>query len=388
INVLPLAPVSPSILQPQPRILHWTNAPRRHLLSLSPRVLGPDGPYFESPTNEFHDSPVGENGINDEVLEGICDGVGRLARSLSAADYCCTRLPEGSELDEADLDELGDDVTHKILIIGSNYSKGPQRAFTIMSLESPSSDKDILKGTFKARGYSVWSMVNDEFGRDDALNRVSEFLSTARCGDVRAIVFTGHAERPSDGERTVLIPPNCPKKELAIPADLWERTIRENTKPGVIVLSIFASCFSGDLMHQKINLKDFNSTPGTNGVSNVDSEPILVTFSSATKEQRSYESSIERQGPFRVSDHFLHALNLTAQSTDVKDWRSFINVLESHFEKAREVAAMIVDELRPKRWIEESPQTPMYSASSVPVSTTCSSLLRLIMSSRTIKLRL
>ncbi|KAG8687602.1 hypothetical protein FRC08_011887 [Ceratobasidium sp. 394] len=364
-SVPALAPLRSSILQPQSRVLHPGNAPPGlQLLNLSPSILGFDGPYFESPTKDFLDSPV--NGIDDKVLLGICDGVRSLTRSLSTADYYRALTLEGPELDEADTNELDDDVTHKILIIGSNYCNDPKRAFSITSLESPSKDKEMLKDTFKARGYSVWSMVNNTFDREDALTRVSEFLSTARRGDVRAIVFTGHAERPSSNDRTMLIPPNCPKKELAIPADVWERTIRENAKPGVIVLSIFASCFSGDLMHQKINLRDFDSASGTNGVSNINPEPILVTFSSSTKEQRSYESSVELEEPCPVSDHFLHALNLTAQSPDVKDWQSFIRVLESHFEKAREVAAIIVDELNPKRWIEDSPQTPMYSASSVP----------------------
>ncbi|KAG9098761.1 hypothetical protein FS749_003002 [Ceratobasidium sp. UAMH 11750] len=364
-SVPALVPLRPSILQPQSHVLHTSNAPPGpQLLNLSPSISGLEGPYFESPTKYFLDSPV--NGIDDEVLVGICDGVRSLARSLSTADYYHALTLEGPELNAADTNKLDNDVTCKILMIGSNYCNDPKRAFSITSLESPSNDKEMLKVTFKARGYSVWLMVNNTFDREDALTCVSEFLSTARRGDVRAIVFTGHAERPSGDERTVLIPPNCPKKELAIPADVWERTIRENAKPGVIVLSIFASCFSGDLMHQKINLRDLDSVSGASRVSNVDLEPILVTFSSSTKDQRSYESSVELEEPCPVSDHFLHVLNLTAQSPDVKDWQSFIRVLESHFEKAREVAAKIVDDLNPKRWIEDSPQTPMYSASSVP----------------------
>ncbi|KAG9099041.1 hypothetical protein FS749_002238 [Ceratobasidium sp. UAMH 11750] len=108
---------------------------------------------------------------------------------------------------------------------------------------------------------------------------------------------------------------------MAIPADLWESTIRKNTQPGVIVLSIFASCFSGDPMKQEIDLKDLNQdTSNTVQDSTSNPSPILVTFTSAAPNQLSYESSpIETERPWRVSDHSLYALDKTARSPDVRD---------------------------------------------------------------------
>ncbi|KAG9119863.1 hypothetical protein FRC07_004900 [Ceratobasidium sp. 392] len=174
-------------------------------------------------------------------------------------------------------------------------------------------------------------MVNDEFNREDALERVASFLSTAACRDVRAIIFTGHADDMAGG-RPALVSPNCPDRERAVPAELWEQTTRENAQSVVIVLSIFASCFSGGFIQQEIDLKDLGTETYT--VPSANPGPILVTFCSAAVDQRSYESSIENMPPYRVADHFLYALGKTARSSDVRDWQSFVAILESHFHQA------------------------------------------------------
>ncbi|KAG8711428.1 hypothetical protein FRC09_020601 [Ceratobasidium sp. 395] len=273
------------------------------------RFLEHDIPRYDSPVQEHPALPPMGNRINGTTLDDICHNVLEIERSLQCSDEK-TLLSVENDDSEPPMADVEAEISRNILIIGSNYNPHDRRTYTISSaitLDSPSSDKGRLKESFGLRGYSAHSLLNDTFDRDEALSCVAEFLSTAKCRDVRAIVFTGHA-RQTEGENTVaLIPPNCLDPDQAIPAELWENTIRDNTQPGAVVLSIFASCFSGGFMEQGINLKDLSSSGPPNpspGSTSSGPSPILVTFTSSSRDQLSYESSIENEQPCRAAGHF------------------------------------------------------------------------------------
>lgn len=202
-------------------------------------------------------------------------------------------------------------------------------------------DKESLKHEFRDRGYSVESMVNDNFTRQSVLTRVAKFFEDAKSGDVRAVVFTGHAWRPENGP-VMLIPPNSPTMADAIPESDWQENIQKHAKPGVIVFSILAHCFSGGFMQQKFNLRNPHAVPAATPDS--DPGPIFVTFSSTSGIHQAYESSVERGAPYRVADHFLHALVSTMRSPDVQDWNQFFQIFERNFEQVRDIAAEIAED--------------------------------------------
>ncbi|KAG8791670.1 hypothetical protein FRC12_008460 [Ceratobasidium sp. 428] len=332
------------------------------------RFLEHDIPRYDSPVQEHPALPPIGNQINGTTLDDICHNVLEIERSLQCSDEKISLSVENDD-SEPPIADVEAEISRKILIIGSNYNRHARRTYTISSaitLESPSSDKGRLKESFGLRGYSVHSLLNDSFGRDEALSRVAEFLSTAKCRDVRAIVFTGHACRTEGENDVALIPPNCLDRAQAISAELWENTIRDNTQPGVIVLSIFASCFSGGFMEQGINLKNLNPVRSPNASSSPtsgDPSPILVTFTSSSPDQLSYESSIEAEHSWRPADHFLYALDMTARCPSVRDWQTFITLLESYFQDARRIGASFDETRSPEDWERDSPQTPMYTAS-------------------------
>ncbi|QRW10314.1 hypothetical protein RhiLY_09313 [Ceratobasidium sp. AG-Ba] len=258
-----------------------------------------------------------------------------------------------------------DDTSRKILIMGSNYTRGVRRTFTVCSnitLLGPTSDKEYLKDSFARRGFSTHSFVNDEFDRDQALDKLAGFLQTARPGDIRAIVFTGHAAHD------MLIPPNCPTPEIGISSADWERTIRDNAQSGVVVLSIFATCYSGSFMQQPIDLRNLNSdikdhAPDSTAEA---SGPILITFSSASASQISYESSVAHDDLGRVGDHFLYALDQAARSPHVRTWAGFIDSMEYHLQQARKTCSNIAayeGAESSEAWIANSPQTPVLTFS-------------------------
>ncbi|QRV95974.1 hypothetical protein RhiJN_23992 [Ceratobasidium sp. AG-Ba] len=312
----------------------------------------------ESPTHEtWRMSAM----VDTEQLGNIFPGAKEVERSSSVP----SSIPSTSIASVTRSFAVDETGHNKILIMGSNYTRGVRRTYTVSSnitLQGPSSDKESLKDSFAQRGFSTHSFVNDEFDRDQALDKLARFLQTARSGDIRAIVFTGHAERG------MLIPPNCPTPDMGISSADWERTIRDNAQSGVIVLSVFATCYSGSFMQQPINLRNLNSEPKCSAPDSVvkASGPILITFSSASASQLSYESSVTHHNLGRVGDHFLFALEQAVRSPHVQTWSGFIDSIEYHFQAAREICAAIAAQEgaeSSEAWIESNPQTPAFSAS-------------------------
>ncbi|KAF8597340.1 hypothetical protein BDV93DRAFT_527449, partial [Ceratobasidium sp. AG-I] len=240
--------------------------------------------------------------------------------------------------------ELKKGPSRRILIVGSTYARGVRRTatmFSVITLDGIQDDKEYVKHEFKGRGYSVESMVNDDFTRDTVLNRVARFHQDAQSGDVRAVVFTGHAWR-HEGGPVMLIPPNCPTWDQAISEPEWEANIREHTRSGVIVFSILAHCFSGDFMRQQFDLRDAHNIPTLEP--SATPGPVFVTFSSTSGNLRAYESSIEHTTPFRIADHFLYALVSTMHSSEVQDWDQFFPLFEQKFREVRAIASRIAED--------------------------------------------
>ncbi|QRV86998.1 ICE-like protease (caspase) p20 domain protein [Ceratobasidium sp. AG-Ba] len=247
------------------------------------RFLEPEHCHCDSPIQDSTDIAARSDAVDTQHLDDIIGSVLEFECSFSRSGQTSPVGRYTSPSANADRE-----ITRKMLIIGSHYTRGVRRTYTISStitLESPTSDKNRLRESFEQRGYSVHSLINDVFDREQALNTIAEFIATGHCGDVRAIVFTGHA----DGDRVV--PPVCPSRELAISAEEWERTVRDNAQPGVIVLSIFATCFSGHFMQQPIDLRDTSSATVSSLPRTMlgEGNPVLVTFSSAARDERSYE---------------------------------------------------------------------------------------------------
>ncbi|KAG9121069.1 hypothetical protein FRC07_003117 [Ceratobasidium sp. 392] len=266
-----------------------------------------------------------------------------------------------------------EEVGRKLLVIGSNYDCEQASNFVyqqgLRALQGAEHDAKSLKSAFRKRAYSVDTLVGSEFDRDTVLEKVVSFLQNpTKPGDVRAIIFTGHTQRIYQGA-VALVPPFSRGEGDLIPADLWEETIRRNTQPGVIVLSIFASCMSGGLMRQKVDLKDLGPMPATDTAATPNT-PIFVTFASSEEHHSSYESTVgfNQDGTPRTGDHFLRALTLAARESNITDWQSFIETIQRNFDQLRLIGAYCAEmgsnpDVTYESWLENSPQRPVISAS-------------------------
>jgi hypothetical protein len=265
-------------------------------------------------------------------------------------------------------------TSRKILIIGSSYKRDERRTatmFSIITLDGALEDKKQLREVFTERTYSVETLFNTTFTREDVLLRVAQFVRNAESGDVRAIAFTGHAYRTEDGT-VMLIPPHCPSRKMAIPQTDWDQNICDNTKSGVIVLSIMAHCFSGDFMKQGLDHRDWDSAALDPDIKT--EQPIYITFSSTSSDQSAYESAVERNNPGCVLDHFVHALVKAMRDPNSKTWVDFFTAFKVYFEQARSCASWVdKTELRENKtiaagWRLNNRQEPCFSASENVVS--------------------
>ncbi|QRW19930.1 ICE-like protease (caspase) p20 domain protein [Rhizoctonia solani] len=294
-----------------------------------------------------------------------------------------------------------DSRERKLLIIGSGYdSENFRRATaetnatlaTLSPLRGVSHDVKSLTSVFNKRSFIVEKLVGDSFNAQDVLDKVKEFLSDAIEGDVRAIVFTGHATcTQADGKVAIVPPSGCHRTsnpdEGLISADAWREAVNQSTQPGVIVLSIFASCLSGGIMDQPINIRDLNGPVTTEAAlpsSQLSSPaPIFITFASSQFNQNTYESIVgppkdlkdlkdskEWIDQYRYGDHFLRAFTLAARDPRAVDWERFIRVLEDKLSKLRNIGAYCAEndpDVRNFNWLEDHPQVPVYGSSKINI---------------------
>ncbi|KAF8695628.1 hypothetical protein RHS03_07980, partial [Rhizoctonia solani] len=258
--------------------------------------------------------------------------------------------------------------SRKLLIIGNSYKECDQvkRMFSIQTLDGVHEDRDQLAQVFKERSYSIETLVEESFDKQSALSRVARFLGDAKSGDVRAIVFTGHGY-PHDDGTTSLIPPKCPKKTDAIPCTEWDQNIRNHARPGVIVLSIMAHCYSEQVMKQNLDQRQWETLAPTDEIKD---GPTYLTF--AASKGSAYESWVTRNlepTPNRTNDHFIHALASSIRLIDVatSTWSDFFREFDKYFQQARSCASW---QDRPAlsiasvpKWRESHDQTPSFTAS-------------------------
>ncbi|QRV77254.1 ICE-like protease (caspase) p20 domain protein [Ceratobasidium sp. AG-Ba] len=309
------------------------------------------------------------------VLEPL--SVGEIAEGVASLDFLSAFFaPTSREQTYSTIDTwttARQIVERKMLIIGSSYNT-PARRATEVNIISPlygslygvKNDVRELRSAFQTRGYSIQTMTSQEFDREDVLTEIAEFLAPALPGDIRAIVFSGHAEMNPDLATPNIVLPAGP--DSFISADDWTQVIRTHAKPGVVVLSIFATCHSGGFAEQDACITDLSLSGSTDTPSW--SSPIHITFSSSRSTEQTFESPLG-YGHTQSHDHFLWALAQTAREPQVRNWKDFADLLTEYFFYARVRGVETMGTNEGLRWLRDHPQHPelvIEDRGNVPVS--------------------
>ncbi|KAG8768581.1 hypothetical protein FRC12_005480 [Ceratobasidium sp. 428] len=202
-------------------------------------------------------------------------------------------------------------------------------------------------------------MTQEHLGRQEVLDEVAKLLEDALPGDVRAIVFSGHLVRKGTDLPTMIIP--SVSSDIIIECQDWNQNIRTKAKPGVIVLSILATCYAGGFVDQGVPVTDFIRLEEVVDFESLNA-PILVTFSSSGSQELSYRESAIDGYDSQDRDHFLWALARTAREPSVQTWQQFVDKLRDAFAVARTMGSAAAEE-RPLRWMWANPQYPVFTTS-------------------------
>ncbi|QRV92083.1 hypothetical protein RhiJN_20101 [Ceratobasidium sp. AG-Ba] len=291
-----------------------------------------------------------------DVLSATASPITPVSAPLSAvspADSCQTYLTYETAKQTCE---------RKALIIGSSYDDCNKRLSVrfgdgvIEPLEGLQGDVEDLASGFRVRGYNVQIMTCLEFSREDLLHRMASFLSDALVGDVRVIVFTGHTLKDDQGSPYMILPGTC--SMLSISACEWYENIRKHTGPGVIVLSIFSTCYSGAFVENIVRISNFTS-PGEVETPSCLTAPLIVTLGSSGPQESAYESSLGEY-ELQVRDHFLWSLARAARNHKLQTWEQFMKMLQEYFALARSFGSTTAPEGFDE-WLRLNPQSPVIS---------------------------
>ncbi|KAG8733531.1 hypothetical protein FRC11_005533 [Ceratobasidium sp. 423] len=256
-----------------------------------------------------------------------------------------------------------------LLIIGGSYREQTPYTSEFPPLLGIQNDRDRLRTAFQERQYSVETMVEEESDKTEILRRMGNFLASAGAGDIRMIVFTGHASKIGADQRFAIILSDSTSDDGTITSEEWQSTIIQNAGAGVVVISVFATCMSGAVAEQSVKLTNFDQIiQQQSRAPDAPAGPIQIILSSSGEAQLSFEY---RTPPHRSTsgwhDYFLWALAETTQRPGIHDWESFVKTLQTTFTYVRTASFRDSSSFQYPQdldWLLHNPQTPHIFVSS------------------------
>ncbi|KAJ1303067.1 hypothetical protein OPQ81_011268 [Rhizoctonia solani] len=255
-----------------------------------------------------------------------------------------------------------------LLIIGNSHREPTPYTTKLPPLLGIQNDRDRLRKAFQSRKYSVETMVEEDGDKREILRRVGNFLASAEEGDVRVIVFTGHAVRIGTNRQFAIIPSSASCDNDTISPVEWQNAVLNNAADGVVVISIFTTCMSGAMVEQSVELTNFDRvTERQSLVTDSPNGPIQIILSSSGDTQASFEyHTRSNNASSSWHDCFLWALAETTQRTDIDNWESFVKTLQTTFTYVRATSFRYSSFNYPHdlEWLLYNPQTPRIFVSS------------------------
>ncbi|QRV77255.1 hypothetical protein RhiJN_05270 [Ceratobasidium sp. AG-Ba] len=336
----------------------WLQAPNLQSIPENSSIPGPSFPVVSASSDSYRINASRSNrrSIWYNILSATPSPITPASAPLSAIS------PAESFQTYLTYETAHQPCERKMLIIGSSYDDCNKRLNVrfgdslVEPLKGLQDDVDDLASGFRARGYDIEIMTCREFSREDVLHRMASFLSEAPVGDVRVIVFTGHTSKDNQGSPCVILP--GASSMVWISAYEWYENIRAHARPGVIVLSIFATCFSGAFAENIVRIGNFTPVGEVEAPSRL-TTPLIVTLGSSGPHENTYESSLG-QYELRVRDHFLWSLAKATRNPKLQTWNEFMVMLQQYFAFARSFGSTTALEGF-EEWLRLNPQSPVIS---------------------------
>ena len=148
-------------------------------------------------------------------------------------------------------------TTRSALLVGINYIGTPNELFGCIN--DTKNVQDLLKNKYN---FTNVSLLNDETAdkptKQNILNGLKTLLNNAKSGDTVFFMFSGHGtcttdlnSDEADGRDELIMPVDAVSLGTCILDDELNKVVLTYLKPGVKMIALFDSCFSGTVLDLK-----------------------------------------------------------------------------------------------------------------------------------------
>lgn len=152
--------------------------------------------------------------------------------------------------------------TKKSLLVGINYKGTPSELYGCIN--DTKNMKSLLEDQF---GYKSFLCLTDDTvkkpTRQNIITELTNLLVNSVSGDTLFFLYSGHGTCTTDlnndeldGQDELIVPIDASSLNSCILDDELNRIIRNGLKPGVTLVALFDSCFSGTVLDLKYNYLD------------------------------------------------------------------------------------------------------------------------------------
>lgn len=214
------------------------------------------------------------------------------------------------------------------LLVGINYVGTSNELYGCIN--DTKNVRDLLQSKY---GFTNIVLLNDDSfckpTKQNILNGFRDMLINAKSGDTVFFMYSGHGTNTYDfngdeldGKDEMIVPIDATTLQTCILDDELNTLIRTNIKPGVKLLALFDSCFSGTMLDLRYtyNKPDCTSQPETAG--------DVIMISGCTDSQTSADTVARIYGRVMPSGAMTYAfLANIGGSTSMQDLVTKMNVL-------------------------------------------------------------
>jgi hypothetical protein len=207
----------------------------------------------------------------------------------------------------------------RALLVGSNYPGTPNQ------LQGCLNDVAHVSGVLTSKGYTC-ALVTDFTAlkptRNNILMSLQSLLRTSSSGDTCFFLFSGHGTNTRDrngdevdGKDEMI----CPCDMRMISDDELNTMIKTNLKPGVTLIALFDSCFSGSVLDLK-----YSYFPVAVNSRVKDTPSTVVMISGCRDNQTSADANINSKWQGAMTASFLNSISSPNIASLLTNMRTYL----------------------------------------------------------------
>jgi hypothetical protein len=208
------------------------------------------------------------------------------------------------------------------LLVGINYNNTPYKLYGCIS------DANYMLELLQNNNFKYMQILTDNTTvkptKNIILSKFTDLLSNAKSGDVVFFFYSGHGSQLKDtngDEITGMDQLICPIDFKMILDDELKNIIKTHLKPGVTLISLFDSCFSGSVLDLRYQYYDsLQNNELTENPNEIETNGQVIMLSGCNDTQTSADTTINNVERGAVTWAFIRSLQENSNLT----WRQLL----------------------------------------------------------------